>query len=131
MATDADVLAAEERDLLAECYKRERALAKAARPSRPENRLEGYLWGAEVRALAEQKEYGPRYSAFVWFGKDIGERKRMRYRRSIDSLAARGLLVRTGTGKRLTNLALSPAGERLARVLSSRRRAAKDGAAAK
>jgi hypothetical protein len=82
----------------------------------------------EHDAWLEEIEHGPRYGCGAWFG-DVSEARRMRFRRAIDSLAARRLLVPwRAAGRRLTHVRLTKQGERVARRLAAGNGAATENA---
>ncbi|MBA4068195.1 MAG: hypothetical protein C0501_31740 [Isosphaera sp.] len=109
----ADDLSAEERQLLAECSRRQQEIA--ARKSPPK-------WQAwAVRDWEDAREYGPRYLPSGWFtgGRELlPEKFRVRFLRAVRGLAARGLLTPTRTGNRLTHVKLTAEGQRVAAELA-------------
>ncbi len=98
----------EERAVLVECLRRQREIAARAEPPARDR------WGR--REWEELREYGPSYRPAEWFGdgSPIPEKYRTRFLRAVHALAAAGLVRRTGVGGRLTNVKLTPEGERVA-----------------
>ena len=94
--------------ILTRCFE----LTKALETSEP------HPWEVwEHREWELESENGPRYLIGRWFG-PLDERRRMRYRRAVDSLERDGLVkTHREWGVRLTHLALTEAGEAIAREL--------------
>lgn len=78
-----------------------------------------HAWNVlERREWEIESAHGPRYLAGRWFG-PLHERERMRYRRAIDVLERDRLVVtHREWGGKLTNVALTAAGEDVARQLA-------------
>ncbi len=99
----------ESRQILAECLKRQNAIAAAEPPPQ-------WRWW-DVQARDEQLRFGPAYAVTAWFG-DVEEHIRVRLRRAIASLERGDLLVvHRKHGLRLSNVRLTEAGIALAESL--------------
>ncbi len=101
------------------CQESKRALCEAV--ARMESILQSeppaYRW-YERRRWEEQVEYGPRYAVSAWFG-NVDEAQRQRYRRSLDKLAALGLVQLATYGGRLSNVKPTEEGQRVSKSFTS------------
>ena len=99
----------EQRAVLAECLKRQRAIEQF---EPPENEWRWWV----LDEIQTERENGPRYACGDWFAYETQrQRQRMRYRRAIETLE-RGGIVQTWKqhGRKLSHVQLTPAGRKLA-----------------
>jgi hypothetical protein len=71
------------------------------------------------RLLAEELEFGPRWSPSVWFnnGRPVPERFRVRFRKAVGRLEAEGVVACANKGGRLAHVRLTVEGERVAALI--------------
>ena len=99
----------EHEKILIECFVRMRVLEKTPRPP------DWKVW--ECDEYDELQVHGPAYAVGAWFP-GVPNHERMRYRRAIDDLERAGLLFAFKRwGRRLSNVKLTEAGEKIARKL--------------